>query len=228
LVFVTVACLVFAWFSRPQRVKILSHLYDFSDSVPATVELPGDGNEASTASQRDMTKLITGTEFVQSIVSKPMISQLATVKNHPSPAEWLRQQLQVEFADDSDVPAVSLTVLESQQQDGIEIVRAIVSEHQNRNLLARGKNEDTRRSKLDSQFDTMSRDLRTKMISFNEMANQRGAEDPEVKKLASAIERLNSKLSELSKELEAIDVESAGPIRIRLMEDIVVIPLGRW
>ena len=228
LAVLTIVGVIVAWFSRPPRVMVFSYLLA---NEPVGSDAAEDSSPSANVAEsrlEDARSLIQSDEFVEAILSNPAIAQLAIIRNRAEPARWLQDQLKVESDASVGVPAVSIIVRASQQEEGKELVEFVTEEYVTRKLEAEHLAGQQKRAEIAARLQEASRAIRSKLIEVNEVVSDHGREDQKSLDLQHELTQLQSEARRLSVELEDLDVQASAPVRIRRITGTTIIPLSRW
>jgi hypothetical protein len=218
------ACIVFGWFSRPLRVKLISYPV-FGESLPRRVE---DSNAQHAAKQLDeASALLKSGEFLKTVLESPSVAQLRLINGHRSLPEWLASQLSVDFDNSANAVYIWMILPKSQEADGLAILDAVSAEMRSRIWEAEAAPKVARRALLAEQLRVKSHEMENRLTEFNKLADGSSNDEPKAEQARQSFESLKSEIKELGGQLQAMDIEAEAPRRIKLVQTAVV-ELGRW
>ena len=127
LIFVTLACLLLAWFVQPNRV-VATALFQVDSDKPLSL----DKNAPRILDEREFEVLkktqlaLLKSNFVlTSAIRPPGIASLPVLQGKSDPVAWLQENLDLTFPQNGEILSISLRGTESQGRDLVRLVNAV-------------------------------------------------------------------------------------------------------
>jgi hypothetical protein len=179
LIFITLACLLLAYFAQPRRV-VVTTLFQVSSSAPLSI----DANQPRTLGEReyDILKktqlaLLKSNFVLTAAIRNPAIASLPFFQGNQDPVEWLQKNLVVEFPDNAEILSITLPGTKSQQQDLVQIVNAVAKAYQEAVVDSRRQRRLSNRDLLARNLQNLNQEIARKMEELFEIARESGRTD---------------------------------------------------
>ncbi|MEX2093918.1 MAG: hypothetical protein WD971_14625 [Pirellulales bacterium] len=223
--FVTLICVLLAWWVQPRQyiVESMFHLAPAQPGLLGETSQPFDPQEFARFCQTHH-DLIHTEMVIMSALRDPQIAALPMVRVHADPVAWLREEIEVETSDKTQLLSIRLLCPEGAVDDCRRIVDAIsdaylkevVFDEEQRQLVLRdavSRSVDSLREKLIAKISEV------KSIGGN--ADERNAAD---KVAQLEIEAMVETWRKLFLQLQILDLNSVAPDRVRLIQKAVSRP----
>lgn len=150
-----------------------------------------------------------------SAIRDPKIGGLSLLQSQSDPAEWLADNLKIEFPENGEILSISLDGTEGQENELVQIVDAIAKSYQEEVIEKSRMQKLSSRDLLARNLENLNVDIKRKLDEFLDIARESGrpeAGSGQVLQQLSAnrLDRVEAEIMRLESAI-AIDVKEDGP-----------------
>ncbi len=214
-IFVTLVCLLLAWWVQPNR-WVATASFRVSSRQPTILGdesgRPHDEHEFEVFKNTQLA-LLKSHFVLTAALRKPGVASLSTLQSQADPIEWLERHLEIEFPQDSEIMEISLGGTESQTSDLVRIVDAVATAYKDEVVYKDRLRNTTSRDMLARSLASLKDEIAKKTEEYAEILQEIGmpndANNATLRQLnLSRLERVESQLMRL--ENEQLQLETSG------------------
>lgn len=168
--------------------------------------------------QRTQVALAKSMFVISDALKRPEVSQLATVREHSDPTEWLSQQINIGFPDTSEVLEISISG--DRPSDLTVLVNSVVDSYQRLVVDQEQEEREARLEKLKSLWDKYQKSLQEKRSGLRNLSEAIGTNDKEVLTTAHQTKILHRDMAEQEKLRVKFELKKAES-ELAVLEDQV-------
>ncbi|MCI0332941.1 MAG: hypothetical protein L0228_06930 [Planctomycetes bacterium] len=173
-IFVTLVCLLLAWWVQPNRV-VATALFRVSSTQPTILGddsgRPHDEHEYEVFKNTQLALL--KSDFVlTAALRKPGVASLPTLETKADQIEWLERHLEVDFQQDSEILQIRLRGTESQTSDLVRIVDAVAKAYIDEVLYKEKTRQLTTRDMLARSLQNLNQEIANKTEEYLQIAQE--------------------------------------------------------
>jgi len=229
LTFVTLACILLAWWVQPNYV-VATALFQVSREpvVFLSDEAPRAVDEREFETVRSTQQALLNSHYVlQSAMRKPGVPGLPFLRDKPDAVAWLQDNLVVEYPHDAEILAIRLRGPEVYAADLVQIVDAVAKAYEEEVVFeahqSRLGTRDLNAASLKKIENEISRKMQ-ELIDLDTESEGKIKDTVDGRMRQEEIDILLEQWRELSRSLERVDIELNAPRRIRKIQGAVISP----
>jgi hypothetical protein len=225
LLFVTLVCVLLAWWSQPRRYVVES-MFRIDGTPPARAMEPPPAFSPEEFRLLRITheKLIKSEMVLTSALRDPQIAALPILRSQSSPIAWLMDQVEVETSDDSELLMIRMRCDEGARNDVQQILNAVgdaylkdvIWEAEQKQLVAR------------DNLWTFVTKLRERIVEKTSSPDDEGDKNGEQRAASQAtqieIDALRELLGRATVELEIRNINTMVPGRVQIIQKAIARP----
>jgi hypothetical protein len=228
LLFVTLVCLVLAWLVQPRHVVATALFHVRRSPTPI---LKNDEATALNEQEFDIVKktqlaVITSYFVLQKALRDPSVAALPVLAGQTDPAAWLQERIEVQYPQDAEILAISLSGREEFSNDLVLIVNAVAKAYLEEVVYAAQQRRLALRDMRAQAARKLRDELAEKMQQHDDLLSETrdNIETVEQRLLKVEIDVLMEQWRELSRDVERENIEVNSPRRIELIQNAVIRP----
>lgn len=213
-VFVTLVCLLLAWWVQPNRV-VATALFRVSSRQPTIL-----GDESARPNDEQEFEIVKKTQLASiksyyvliAAVRKPGIASLPILQGQAEPTDWIERHLEVGYPEDSEILEISLRGPEAYATDLVRIVDAVADAYSDEVVFKERSRELSSRDIFARSLDNLKKTIADKSEVYLAIARESDAfEDEALRQLnINRLDRVEAELMRLESE-QAQQETSAEP-----------------
>lgn len=224
LIFTTVVCLALAWFVRPRHVVAEARLQVLAIQPTLTGDpKPLDAREYETLQETQLT-LLKSFNVLQAAVRNPYVASLPILSQLEDPVEWLTENIEAEFINESEILSIRLRGEESDADDLKQIVDAVVKAYDREVLFAERQRRMFTRDEKAKMAIKLREQISEKHVEIERLTKESGPDSAEVRVAQLDLEALMKAYLQTRLSLKMDDIEMEAPARIRFIPPVIVRP----
>jgi hypothetical protein len=215
LVFVTLVCVLLAWWMQPNRV-VATALFRISRVRPAIFgETPqADDNDLENVKNTQVALL--KSQFVlQAAVRKPGVASMPVFAGQADPVKWLMDNLVVEFPQQGEVLSISLEGHEAHAANLAQLVDSVAKAYSDEVLYRERQRQLLERDLLSRMLDDLNNEVQNKWDEYLSNAKEAGYDVRQVGGMQELrlrrIESIDAELIRLESEQLSRESENEAP-----------------
>jgi hypothetical protein len=213
-IFITLICLLLAWWVQPNRV-VATALFRVSSDAPTLL-----GGESARPDQQNFEilkktqlALLKSHVVLNSAVRKPGIASLSIFAGEGDPVDWLQENIIVEFPQDAEILSISIRGVSENATDLTRIVDAVAKAYIDEVIYKDRAMKLSQRDLLARSLENLNKEISDKWEVYLDIARESGRGDGDSGDsfgalLMKRLDRVESELMRL--EDEQLRLESGG------------------
>lgn len=223
--FTTLVCLVLAWSAQPNKCVVES-LFHLGATQPVLI---GDSHSTFDPQEFALYRKTQGdsirSEFVIiAALRDPKIAALPVISSQTDQVSWVRDWLEVQSSDDSELLTIKMHCAEGAVNDCEQIINAISDAYLNEVVFAEEQRKTVQRDALQQSISKLQQELTKKISALKSNDSPAGASDAKDVVKQTEIEATSDILRELLQKAATIDVNRLAPPRVRLIQKAISRP----
>jgi hypothetical protein len=230
----TGACLLLSWWVQPRQCTVEAIFQVSSRPVVLLGEQTSLDAEEIRLFRRSQIGLFNSPFLIQAAIRDPAIAVLPIIATREDPVQWILDNLEVEFRDDSELLVLRMHGPEGAGDDLRLLVNALSKAYLEEVVLVDDRRRRLQRDALAKAYEDARRKLSAKTENLRSLKMELGVDDTadsagitedkfgfEVRQ--HEIDSLKDILRQVGLQLEIMDINSMAPPRVRKIQSAVVV-----
>jgi hypothetical protein len=219
LLVVTGSCVFLGWYVQPERATATA-LFEVSSSpamrLTGDSSAPLDVNAFELLKKTQLAKLKSN-YVLTAAIRNPAIASLPIFNGKADPVEWLSENLEVGFPQDSELLEISLTGVKEKASDVVQVVDAVAKAYKDEVISDERQRRLSTRDLLARNLQNLNEEIKRSLDEYNDIARESGKTESGSAKIS---QQLGIKsLDRIEDELIRLESEAASdPAKAKTLE----------
>jgi aminopeptidase N len=213
---VVVVAAAWWWHLRPREAVALLRVSDAPR--PAFFDSTDQAERDYQVIQRTVLNKLRSQPVLEAVLARPEMVNSPLVRAHDDPVEWLRQSLDAEFLQNSEILCVKFEAPYKDADYAAKTLDAVVQEF----LTAWHADEQAAIKKalesIQASYGELDADQEQLAKRIAELKRQQDEDSPKLREFEAEMERSVKQAKQVKEKIEAAKVEMNAPCRIRLIQ----------